>query len=94
MAIIYSHVHTKYYHKDDANCPIAMSENARKLEEITKKESQARTDRFINPIRPQIELQREFEYQRSKRLNEAQQSLFANPRYANAKRSEWITIPG
>jgi len=92
MAIIYSHVVTKFFNKDDADCPIAMSENARRLEAVEKVEAEERNNR-INRISP-IEAAREAEYLRSKRLNESQQSLFANPKYANAKRSEWITIPG
>jgi hypothetical protein len=69
-----------------------MSENSRKLEAIEKVETEERRNR-INRISP-IEAAREAEYLRSKRLNADQQSLFFNPKYANAKRSEWITIPG
>jgi len=94
MAIIYSEVKTTILYRDSALYPVAMSENARKLEAAEKAEREERNNRIMNPVRSQIEAAREADYLRSKRLNESQQSLFANPKYANAKRSEWITIPG
>jgi len=95
LGIIYDqNVKTTFYHYLDARSPVATTLARLRTIEIEKEEQKASLDRLMKPRQSPIELAREAEQRRSKALNESQQSLFANPKYANAKRSEWITIPG
>lgn len=94
MGIIYDqNVKTVFYHYLDARSPAATSLARLRTIEIEKEEQKASLERLLNPQRSPTELAREQEQRRSKAANESQQSLFANPKYANAKHSEWITIP-